>query len=118
MALYEFEPQVIPATTEFAGIADTAPEEEQSPLDSFKKGLHEMVVGLEDNGISSLPNLVAIRQELREKRKALMRRSSQIDSMLSEDTSEIWSEFNDLQQKLVHVYHQLKWLEGYISDRL
>lgn len=95
-------------------------EEEQSPLDSFKSSLHEMVTTVESSGQSALGNLQSIRAELKGKRIGLMREFSRLEQelRLNPRNGDLISELVRLQEEQILAYHQTEWLEGYFRDRI
>jgi hypothetical protein len=99
MAVLEYEPRFDPAVT----------EEEISPLDYFKAGLHGMVAEVESSGISALGHLLAVRSDLRQKQIHLMR-----ESFSDNHTPE---ELVLIQEEMILIYHEQIWAEGYIADR-
>ncbi len=98
MAVLEYEPQF-----------DSAAEEEISPLDYFKAGLHGMVMDIESSGTSALGHLHVIRHEIKHRYEKLLKQS------FSGNYAQ--AELAAIQEEAILTYHKLVWTMGYIRDR-
>ena len=90
------------------------------PLELFKQELHGMVLDLEDIGISALPALIEVREDLRSTQKELMKQSGLTEQQMREQpelSDELLQRWAELQENSIINYHKQVWTEGYIQDR-
>ncbi|MGH7157050.1 MAG: hypothetical protein ACREGG_03000 [Candidatus Saccharimonadales bacterium] len=107
------------ALSETVGLS-AVEEDRLSPLDLFKKNLHQTVISIESKGESALGYLTGVLDDLKGQEILLSREAFRLEheAQARGYTQEFFERMAPLEEERVLVYHQNRWAFGYWNDRL